>query len=67
MSKKGKIIGLHHAQYKVRRRDALKRLEIQLESGMRTGKKKEGYNPIPLTEGNIKRINKEISTLKERV
>lgn len=51
---------------KQRQKDALKRLQEQLKSGVKTVKgtfdKKEN-----LTEKDIKRINKEISILKERV
>lgn len=48
---------------KERRLGALVRLEAQLESGVKNSKEGE----IPLSEKDIKRINKEISILKERV
>jgi hypothetical protein len=48
-----------------KRISALQRLENQLKSGV---KPEKGYSlTIPLTEGDVKRINKEISVLKSRV
>jgi len=48
-----------------RRRNALTRLEAQLVTGTKPEKieGKTTANRIPLTEGNIKRINAEILTL----
>ena len=46
-----------------RRSTALKRLEAALESGVKNTK--EGK--APLTEKDVKRIEKEISTLKSRI
>ena len=60
-----------------RRRKAIKRLEAQLETGTKPQKNEESLNHlaktkglhgyIPLNDGDIKRITKEIETLKARV
>lgn len=50
---------------KERQRGALERLRTQLESGVKT--EKGGTAKVPLTEKNIKRIEKEIATLESRV
>ena len=54
---------------KQRQANALKRLEKQLKSGVKTNQFKDGsgYLEIPLTESDIKRINKEVEILKSRV
>ena len=49
---------------KIRRRNVLNRLKVQLEKGTKRSKEGELVN---LTEKDIKRINKEITTLKERI
>ena len=55
-------------QQQSRRRRALDMLENQLKEGFKPSKLKENRGkPTPLTEKDIKRINKEISILKERV
>jgi len=46
-----------------RKRSALKRLEVQLQSGVKNTK----VGTQPLTEKDVHRINKEIETLKSRV
>ena len=46
-----------------RRKNALIRLEQQLKSGVKTVK----FEKQPLTESDIKRINKEIQTLKSKI
>ena len=46
-----------------RRKNALIRLEQQLESGVKTVK----FEKQPLTESDIKRINKEIQILKSKI
>lgn len=46
-----------------RRKNALNKLEQQLESGVKTVK----FEKQPLTESDIKRINKEILTLKSKI
>jgi len=48
---------------KLRRRAVMDRLQAQLKKGV---KKNNGVE-TPLTEGNIKRINRELETLKTRV
>lgn len=49
-----------------RKKRALEMLEEQLKSGVKT--KKDTFDEkIPLTEKDIKRINKEIETLKKRI
>lgn len=48
----------------VRRQGALQRLEAQLASGVKT-KKGTRDEKIPLTDKDIKRINKEIERLKK--
>ena len=58
---------------KNRRKSALARLEEQLKLGMKPLKNyycEEGFQKTPfvsLTESDIKRINKEIETLKSRI
>jgi hypothetical protein len=49
-----------------RRRDALRRLQVTLDKGVKTSKG-DGLVLMPLTEKDIKRINKEIVTLKDRL
>lgn len=49
-----------------RQAGALKRLQGQLESGVKT-KKGTSDEKIPLTDKDIQRINKEISKLKTKV
>ncbi len=44
-----------------RREGALGRLKAQLDAGTKTGK---SGKQLPLTEGDIKRINREMSILK---
>lgn len=63
--------------YQQKRKDVIERLENQLKSGVKPQKNKDilnildktnglfGY--IPLTEHDIKRINKEIDILKSRI
>jgi len=46
-----------------RRKSALERLQIQLVKGVKTQKKSK--KTTPLTEGDIKRINKEIEILSK--
>lgn len=46
-----------------RRKNALIRLEQQLKSGVKTVK----FEKQPLTESDIKRINKEIQILKSKI
>jgi len=46
-----------------RKMSALGRLEDQLESGTKMVKDKK----VPLTEKNVKRINKEIEILKKKI
>lgn len=48
---------------KIRRRAALERLQLQVSLG--TKNTKDGH--IPLTERDLKRINKEILILQERI
>ena len=50
---------------KIRQSNVLKMLEKQLKSGVKT-KKKTTDVKIPLTDSDIKRINKEIDILKTR-
>ncbi len=53
-----------------RRKNALIRLEQQLESGVKSVKSKDRVidnATLPLTEHDIKRINKEILTLKSKI
>ena len=50
-------------QLRSRQAKALTRLEAQLKSGVKSTK--DGN--ISLTDGDTKRINKEINTLKERL
>lgn len=46
-----------------RRTSALQRLETQLENGTRRVK----HSMVPLTDKNVKRINKEIGILKNKI
>ena len=48
----------------IRQRQALNRLTVQLQSGVKTG---EDGGKYPLTEKDIKRINREIEILKSRL
>ena len=48
-----------------RRRKALKRLEYQLEEGSKT--KSISSGSTPLTEGDVKRIEREIANLKRKI
>ena len=48
-----------------RRTDALERLQDQLKEGKKT--QKGGFNKIPLTDGDVKRIEREIKMLETRV
>jgi hypothetical protein len=50
-------------QKRSRQARALSMLEAQLKSGVKTEKKTKDVK-IPLTEHDIKRINREIETLK---
>lgn len=59
---------------KDRRRSVITRLELQLASGEKPGIPDDGVFAIgsdgvftPLSEHDINRINKEITTLKERI
>ena len=52
-------------QKRIRQSNAQKRLEEQLISGVKTQKKTSDVK-IPLTEIDVKRINKEIGILKTR-
>jgi len=55
-------------QSKERRRRVIERLEQQLKSGKKTiNLLKTGYAYEPLIEGDIKRIKKELETLKSRI
>ena len=49
-----------------RRRRALAMLEQQLKSGVKT-EKKTFDKKVPLTEKDVKRLNKEINILKDRL
>jgi NAD(P)H-dependent FMN reductase len=51
---------------KSRQTRVLAQLEKQLKSGVKTQKKTTDVK-VPLTDADIKRINKEIETLKTRV
>ena len=51
---------------KFRRVSVLAMREAQLKSGVKTQKKTRDVK-IPLTDGDIKRINKEIEILKTRI
>jgi hypothetical protein len=53
-------------QKRARQSSALSMLERQLKSGVKTQKKTSDVK-IPLTENDIKRINKEIDILTKRV
>lgn len=59
-----------------RKKGALQRLQAQLVSKVKNGKEQHAKEPngyhmvsavLPLTEGDIVRINKEISILKTRI
>lgn len=52
-------------QKRIRQTNAQKRLEAQLVSGVKTQKKTSDVK-VPLTEIDVKRINKEIGILKTR-
>jgi len=49
-----------------RRKSALERLKIQLKKGTKV-EKSSNLNEVPLTEADIKRIEKEIKTLESRI
>ena len=55
---------------RIRYSSALKRLQEQLKSGVKTEKKssvdQKNFKKIPLTESDIKRINLEITRLKSK-
>lgn len=51
---------------KIRQKNVLEKLEKQLKSGVKTQKKTTDVK-VPLTDADIKRINKEIEILKTRV
>jgi hypothetical protein len=51
---------------KIRQKNVLEMLEKQLKSGVKTQKKTTDVK-VPLTDADIKRINKEIEILKTRV
>lgn len=53
--------------HKQRRRNVISRLEKQLELGVKTIKNSKENGVEKLTEKDIKRINKELSILKERI
>ena len=55
-----------HPLVSFRRKDALKRLEDQLKSKVKT-EKKSLDSKIPLTDSDIKRIKSEIAVLKKRL
>lgn len=50
-----------------RRNRVIQRLEAQLKSGMKPGEKPVRGIDVPLEERYIKRIEKELTTLKARV
>lgn len=51
-----------------RRINVLNRLKTQLKSGSKTGKKSvTGLDLLPLTEQDVKRIEKEIKVLETRI
>jgi len=52
---------------KSRRERVIAMLEKQLKNGNKKGKVVDGSKIIPLTEKDVKRIEKEIETLKERI
>lgn len=55
-------------QAKGRRERVIVRLEAQLKRGLKTPKKDQKTDDVPtLTDGDIKRIGKELDTLKKRV
>ena len=51
------------AKMQQRRRNALKRLQNQLDSGMKNTKNGQ----VPLTDKNVKRIEREIEVLNQRL
>lgn len=53
------------SKHNYRRKGALERYEEQLEKGTKTSK--DGLSKLPLTDKDIKRINTQISILKERI
>jgi len=54
------------AAKRIRQSNVLTMLEKQLKSGVKTQKKTTDVK-VPLTESDIKRIKKEIDTLKSRI
>ena len=50
----------------LRRKTSLQQLEAQLKAGTKTEKGTRNVQ-TPLTDSNIKRINREILTLKSRI
>lgn len=50
---------------KTRRTKALEFLQSQLDKGMKTAKR--SYKEVPLTELDVKRIKKEISSLQNKI
>jgi len=52
---------------KSRRERVIAMLEKQLKSGKKRQKVVDGNKIIPLTEKDVKRIEKEIETLKDRI
>lgn len=55
-----------NAKQRSRKESSLKRLQEQLKSGVKT-KKGTRDEKTPLTEKDIKRINKEIEVLKQKL
>jgi hypothetical protein len=49
----------------IRRRNVMERLQQQLNNGTKVAKKSTKI--IPLTDNDVKRIKRELATLKERV
>lgn len=49
-----------------RRKSALERLKIQLKKGTKV-EKSSNLNEVPLTESDIKRMEKEIKILESRI
>ena len=56
-----------HTKKLIRCRSALERLEAQLKSGVKPTKIDSKYVDVPLKDADIKRINKEIDTLKKNL
>ncbi len=62
-----------NGQLNQRRIDALNRLKAQLKSGLKTEKGSNltkfttGLNEVPLTEQDVKRIEKEIKILESKI